>query len=40
MVSIRPRDPTPEPSRAGSVRVALVIGGLLALAAALALILL
>jgi hypothetical protein len=40
MVSIRPRDPLQEPLRGGSVRVALVVGGLLVLAAALALILL
>jgi hypothetical protein len=40
MVSIRPRDPLPEPARGGSVRVSLVVGGLLVVAAALVLILL
>jgi hypothetical protein len=37
MVSIRPRSPAPPPARPGSVRVSLVVGGVLALAAALAL---
>jgi hypothetical protein len=35
MVSIRPREPQPKPARTGSLRLSLVVGGLLVLAAAL-----
>jgi hypothetical protein len=35
MLSIRPREPRPAPARTGSLRMSLVVGGLLVLAAAL-----